>query len=185
MLTCFLPTSIEGPEDSLWRAFILYSKRFLLSFYLIISLTMLVLPYAALAASGLGVASHLGFFIRGEHQENGIHLLRAAVLLPSLCYLYLFKYASFSHLQALLYTTTIFWSFTLSLWASMLIYRGFFHPLRNFPGPTGAKYSKFWHSFKAADFHWYKTVNSLHQQYGDFVRTGRLSSGTLFHPPHH
>lgn len=134
---------------------------------------MLALPYAALAASGFGVASHLGFFIRGEHQKNSIHILRTAVLLPSLCYLYLFNSASFSHVQAFIYTTTLFWSFTLSLWTSMLIYRGFFHPLRKFPGPDGAKYSKLWHSFAAADFHWYKTVNKLHTQYGDFVRTGQ------------
>jgi hypothetical protein len=134
---------------------------------------MLSLPYAALVASGLGVASHLGFFIHGEHGQNGIHILRAAVLLPSLSCLYLIYYADFTRLHAILYTTAIFWSFTLSLWSSMFIYRGFFHPLRNFPGPPGAKYAKLWHSFAAADMKWYKTINKLHEQYGDYVRTGK------------
>ena len=135
---------------------------------------MLPLPYAALATSGLGVASHLSFFIRGEHHKNGIHILRAAVLLSSLSYLYLIYYASFTRIQAAVFTTTVFWSFTLSLWTSMLIYRGFFHRLHAFPGPVGAKYSKFWHTFAAADMHWYKTINALHKEHGDFVRTGKL-----------
>ena len=135
---------------------------------------MLALSTAALAASACGVVSHLGFFIHGEHNRNGIYILRAAVLLPSLSYLYLIYYHSFTRLQAIVFTTTVFWSFTLSLWSSMLIYRGFFHRLRSFPGPSGAKYSKFWHTFKAADFRWYKKVNALHAKYGDFVRTGKL-----------
>jgi hypothetical protein len=135
---------------------------------------MLSLPFAALAASGLGVASHLGFFMHGEHGLHGIHILRAAILLPSLTYIYLINYSDFIHLHAILFTTTIFWSYAISVWCSMFVYRGFFHPLRNFPGPSGAKYTKIWHSFAAADFKWYKTVNKLHEQYGDFVRTGKL-----------
>lgn len=134
---------------------------------------MLSLSYAVLVASALGVASHLGFFIHGEHGQNGIHILRAAVLLPSLSCLYLIYYANFTRLHAALYTTAVFWSFTLSLWSSMFVYRGFFHPLRNFPGPRGAKYTKLWHSFTAADMKWYKTVNKLHEEYGDYVRTGK------------
>ena len=35
-------------------------------------------------------------------------------------------------------------TFLVSLWTNMLVYRGFFHPLKNFPGPFGAKFSKFW-----------------------------------------
>lgn len=142
---------------------------------------MLSLPYAALVASGLGVASHLGFFMHGEQNSNGIHILRAAVVVPSLSYLYLIYYADFTRLQAVWYTTATFWSFTISLWSSMLVYRGFFHRLHKFPGPSRAKYTKFWHSFAAADMFWYKTVKKLHAQYGDFVRTGkRLTSGPPF-----
>lgn len=183
-LTLALTANVGRPAKSTRHAInkgqLLLSRVFALlptSLYL----TMFSLSCAALVASGLGVASHLGFFIRGEHGRNGIHILQAAILLPSLSYLYLIYYADFTSLHAVLYTTAIFWSFTVSLWTSMLIYRGFFHPLRNFPGPSGAKYTKFWHSVAAADMKWYKTVNKMHEAYGDFVRTGKLpDSGTPY-----
>ncbi|KAL4745630.1 hypothetical protein BDW72DRAFT_186361 [Aspergillus terricola var. indicus] len=77
-----------------------------------------------------------------------------------------------------------FWSYTvaslawlslvLSLCMSILVYRAFFHPLRNFPGPFGARLSKFWSLNKVLEtnIRWYRALDALHKQYGDFVRTG-------------
>ncbi|KAL4926701.1 uncharacterized protein BDV17DRAFT_149951 [Aspergillus undulatus] len=77
-----------------------------------------------------------------------------------------------------------FWSYTVaflawsslvvSLWTSILVYRAFFHPLKDFPGPFGARLSKFWSLTKVlqTNIRWYRTLNALHEQYGDFVRTG-------------
>ncbi|KAH7039667.1 uncharacterized protein B0I36DRAFT_426310 [Microdochium trichocladiopsis] len=45
-------------------------------------------------------------------------------------------------------------SFFASLFTSTLLYRTFFHPLRRFIGPSGAKYTQFW----------------LAAQYGEYVR---------------
>jgi hypothetical protein len=61
-----------------------------------------------------------------------------------------------------------------SLWTNILIYRAFFHPLNSFPGPFGAKLSKFWsiHKVIQSKVKWYKVVDELHKKYGDYVRTG-------------
>lgn len=64
-----------------------------------------------------------------------------------------------------------FWG-TLSLW--ILLYRAFWHPLRHFPGPFGAKLSKLWTVKQAWDsrWHWHRVQQHLQKQYGDYVRTG-------------
>ncbi len=63
----------------------------------------------------------------------------------------------------------------ISLLANILIYRAFFHPLNNFPGPFGAKLSKFWalRQVVKSKFRWYQVSQKLHEQYGDYVRIGK------------
>lgn len=62
----------------------------------------------------------------------------------------------------------------LSLWTNILVYRAFFHPLRNFPGPFGARLSKFWSLGKVIEskVRWYQVAGKLKEEYGDYVRTG-------------
>lgn len=62
----------------------------------------------------------------------------------------------------------------LSLWINILVYRAFFHPLNNFPGPFGAKLSKFWALGQVvkSKIKWYQVTEELQEQYGDYVRTG-------------
>ncbi|KAK2793068.1 hypothetical protein FQN52_002216 [Onygenales sp. PD_12] len=61
-----------------------------------------------------------------------------------------------------------------SLWLNILVYRALFHPLNHFPGPFGAKLTKFWTLRKVLEskLRWYQVVDKLHAQYGDYVRTG-------------
>lgn len=68
--------------------------------------------------------------------------------------------------------------FIAGLLTSTSIYRLMFHRLRNFPGPWGAKLSRFYafSMVKASDFKYHLHVESLHRQYGDFVRTGFVSA---------
>jgi hypothetical protein len=65
----------------------------------------------------------------------------------------------------------------LSLWTNMLVYRAFLHPLKDFPGPFGARLSKFWSLGKViqSNIRWYQVVGKLQEQYGDYVRTGMTS----------
>lgn len=63
--------------------------------------------------------------------------------------------------------------FYVALFCSILAYRLFFHRLRRFPGPVGAKVSRFYAaSIASKKIQYYKEVDKLHQKYGDFVRTG-------------
>jgi hypothetical protein len=63
-----------------------------------------------------------------------------------------------------------------SLWTNMLIYRAFFHPLNKFPGPFGAKLTKFWGFGKVigSKIQYFKVAGKLQEQYGDYVRAGSM-----------
>ena len=64
--------------------------------------------------------------------------------------------------------------YTLSILASVTIYRAFFHPLRSFPSPRLATISVWWrvyHTLRSGDRHAI-FLDSLHKQYGDIVRVG-------------
>lgn len=66
-----------------------------------------------------------------------------------------------------------FW-FCAGLGASMTVYRLFFHRLRPFPGPWGAKLSRFYTVgvVKNSGIRYHLKLEELHRKYGDFVRTG-------------
>ena len=60
-----------------------------------------------------------------------------------------------------------------SVWASMLFYRvSTFHRLRDFPGPILWRLTKFTQSWENRGLRGFEALDRLHQQYGDFVRTG-------------
>lgn len=65
-------------------------------------------------------------------------------------------------------------AFLAALCASLLTYRAFLHPLRHFPGPFGARLSKFWavRQTLRSGLRWYRVDAALHGRYGDYVRTG-------------
>jgi hypothetical protein len=64
-------------------------------------------------------------------------------------------------------------SFNAGLLTSIAVYRLVFHRCRQFPGPFGAKLSRFYAaSLSAKDVQYYKELAKMHGQYGDFVRTG-------------
>jgi hypothetical protein len=64
----------------------------------------------------------------------------------------------------------------ISLWTNMLIYRAFLHPLNNFPGPFGAKLTKFWGFRKVFEskIRYFRVAGKLQTQYGDYVRAGSM-----------
>ncbi|KAL1962758.1 hypothetical protein VTN77DRAFT_9212 [Rasamsonia byssochlamydoides] len=63
--------------------------------------------------------------------------------------------------------------FNTGLFASIAIYRLFFHRLRRFPGPWGAKLSRFYAMGLASkSLQYHLELEKMHRKYGDFVRTG-------------
>lgn len=64
--------------------------------------------------------------------------------------------------------------FNVGLASSIAAYRLLFHRLRRFPGPWGAKLSRFYAvSLASKGLQYHLELQKLHDQYGDFVRTGQ------------
>ncbi len=125
-----------------------------------------------------GFASHILYFIRGEHHMNA----------PVLFYLYtaLAVAAFFLELQtdAQTYrgagqsTALHVCTYTVTLFTSITIYRVCFHRLHSFPGPFLARVSKFWHVYQARHSMNHQLILRLHKEYGPFVRTGTRNTHT-------
>lgn len=79
---------------------------------------------------------------------------------------------AFGFMKASLCTT----SFTTGLLSGMALYRVALHRCRRFPGPFSAKITRFYAAkLSAKDVQYYKELAKMHQQYGDFVRTGNTN----------
>ena len=101
--------------------------------------------------------------------------------LPTLVLLGLIPYLASSFLvphfasSATAYTTgfVLFYS---SVLTSIAVYRvSPWHPLAKYPGPIGAKLSKFWFIWVILRGKQLETVHDLHKKYGPYVRTGTCS----------
>lgn len=62
-----------------------------------------------------------------------------------------------------------------SFFDSITVYRIFFYRIRRFPGPMMANLSEFWHVSRLPGKPKLIFLDELHQKYGDFVRTGKVS----------
>lgn len=132
-----------------------------------------LVPLAVLSSAS-GILSHLGYFIRGEHHVEAPWYALAFVFSPIILFAYLTGSAGFSIIEAIRVTTVLFWAYVLSIWTSMLVYRGFFHRLGSYPGPFFARLSKFWHVSRVTKLDNHKQLDKLHAEFGDYVRTGTL-----------
>ena len=109
---------------------------------------------AAALAVGAGIVSHLGYFIRRENHSNGltIAVLHAPVLpvftvfTVALCH-----YLHFPLPASAVQTLALVACYAAGLYGSMCVYRGVFHPPRNFDGPFLARFSNLYHSWLLVD----------------------------------
>lgn len=128
----------------------------------------------AIPAALLGLGSHLGYFIHGEHHTSNGRLLSLALFGPPFLSLFLTVLRNMSLRQGVTSAAVIAGSFAGSLFTSILVYRLLFHPLRNYPGPVAARASKFWQMQKTiTSYNTYRLLDSLHAIYGPYVRTGQ------------
>ncbi len=129
-----------------------------------------------LSAATLGVLSHVSLFRSLPVEEHLYPLLgfyAAAVIAVAVAYLSL---TQFTALQALFRVGCIAWAFNTGLASSIAIYRLFFHRLRAFPGPWLSKLSRFYDAYLAGRNVQYNVeIARLHEEYGDFIRTGTLA----------
>lgn len=130
------------------------------------------LETVALIGALLGVSSHLGYFIRGEHHKYGMRILKSFILAPALLFIAVLKYGNEkTYSEARVVTAVASISYFTTLIASILTYRAFFHPLRNFPGPLSLRLSKFSHlCYIARHSRNHIFEDELFNKYGEFVR---------------
>jgi hypothetical protein len=119
-----------------------------------------------ITASTLGLALHHGLFIHGEWHIQAPRVLGAHLVVTLLLLSTNWVFLSLTEITLLLavYLTSIL--------TSIGVYRLYFHRLRNYPGPRLAALSKLWLVWKCRDSRCHEVLESLHKQYGAFVRTG-------------
>ena len=130
--------------------------------------------YSCAIAASLGICSHLLYFIHGEHHTQALRILQLSLVLPAVAVVALVQVGQYSVYSAAQTTACLASSYIGSLWTSMTIYRIFFHPLRQFPGPPLAKVSKFYHTLCCWNWDNHRVKARWHECYGDFVRIGKL-----------
>ena len=136
----------------------------------------LSLEVVATVATALGVASHLGYFIHGEHHMQSTWILLFFLTVLLLLFVTTARYTMTgggnSYLEAGNVTAVAAGFYFTSLTISILIYRVFFHPLRNFPGPLTAKLSKITHVMRIAKHSRnFELAEQMFEKYGEFVRS--------------
>lgn len=135
------------------------------------------------AAGAAGLLSHNLVFIHGEWHLQATRILKFYCLLFAIVLLLETRYNGLPFIQAVTASSRIFVVYVFSIFASMSIYRSLFHKLRRFPGPFFARFSKLWHLFHCLGSKNYMLLEKLHDQYGDFVRTGRSCVVTVIENP--
>ncbi|KAH8689533.1 putative cytochrome P450 [Talaromyces proteolyticus] len=129
----------------------------------------------------VGIATHLLYFNRGEHHLHPQRYLQAFIFTSVAVAAFLSLRHSFPFYHAVRVTAILDLYFLGGLYASLLVYRQFFHPLNKFPGPFGTRVSGFFLSLKFLKADSAFQYLRLHQKYGYFVRVGS-SDLSITHP---
>ena len=155
--------------------------------YALSKLGVVGLPRVVWAAAGAGMFTHL-LIVRNVEVEQYLRFVIAAF--PVLTVLSIHQHSVFWDLSLLSSAARIavilVWFFG-GLASSIVLYRAFFHPLRDFPGPFPARVTKFYGTWLAGTrTMYYKDLAKMHDKYGDFVRTGEspisIGGDTLLNP---
>lgn len=140
---------------------------------------MTVLNIAGPLAAASGVLAHLAVFRSGEWDEASPAVVRFyASVFAALSMLSLYTHSDVS-IPVLLRLGSYH---VAGLFASILVYRAFFHRLRKFPGPFLARLSNFYITALSLErLQLFAQVKRLHQEYGDYVRLGELSVFSVYY----
>jgi hypothetical protein len=132
----------------------------------------MTLQVVAIVGATLGVASHLGYFIHGEHHMQSTRILAFFIIVPLVLFVIASRYTDGDpYLEAGKVTAFATGSYFTALSISIVIYRVFFHPLRNFPGPFSARLSKVTHMLQIAkNSRNFSLAEQMFERYGEFVR---------------
>jgi hypothetical protein len=122
----------------------------------------------AFAASITGLLSHVLY----NRNEPRVKTFFSNLIGLSCLWAVFIEYLSSSYVYTTVQTTLFLTIHLAVLSLSIASYRLFFHPLRQFPGPWGAKLTKwvdFYHTAPGKRHEW---IPALHTKFGDIVRIG-------------
>ncbi|KAI9036273.1 cytochrome P450 [Aspergillus affinis] len=126
-----------------------------------------------LALGGIsGISAHILIYRHGEWDLHApaIFVSYASILLSAVILEHAAAWTGAPYSIPLV--NTVLWHIA-GIYISMLIYRGFFHRLSEFPGPFFARLSNFYvTALSAKKLQLYNEVQKLHRQYGDYIRIG-------------
>lgn len=132
-------------------------------------------------AAAVGVLSHQLYFKRGEHHMYGIRYLQAFFILNGLSIYALSSFGARPVDVALKITFSAAACYLTGVYSSLLLYRAFFHPLRNIPGPFLARLSSFWYTTQVLNADAPEKLLKLHEKYGPFLRIAS-NEVSIIHP---
>ena len=125
------------------------------------------------AALVLGVTSHLGYFIRGEHHLAGPRILATFCTCSVILFAILLRHVdNVTYHDAGQITAAAAGLYLIGLFSSMATYRLLFHRLGSFPGPLYLRLSKWNHTWLLVftGLQNYKRVDEWHAKYGSYIR---------------
>lgn len=130
----------------------------------------------------VGIFSHILYFNHGEHHLHVQLYIQGFLSLIFIAIALLYATKQEEQLtQAFSKVGKLSLSYLGGLYSSLLLYRMLFHPLKEFPGPIGARASAFWLSLHVRHADAFRKVRALHDKYGPFVRVGP-SDLSITHP---
>lgn len=110
-----------------------------------------------------GILSHQCYFISGEHHLKAPIVARLSLFLPFAVAALLVRYGGLRAQIAIMNSLLLMTAYFSGLFASMLIYRAFFHRLNQFPGSPFAELSKLWHVSKITRLDNYRQMDDLYK----------------------
>lgn len=128
-----------------------------------------------------GLAMHHGVFIHGEWHLYAPAIMLGHTLAFTCLYIHNFCRGKSETDTFDRGSNSISIGYCTALFASMAVYRLFFHRLTRagFPGPMCARLTKLWHVWACRRSQNHLVLAGLNQRYGDFVRTGNLDAVVL------
>jgi len=133
------------------------------------------------AAAVAGPLAHWAYFVRGEHDLEAANIARFHFTAAILVFFSKFQFEGLPARHAIWESFLLDSAYVVALFTSIVVYRIFFSPLRNLPGPLSMHVSKLVHVWETADPGRpnCQMLHELRARYGNVVRTGP-SEVTLF-----
>ncbi len=138
-------------------------------------------PYSLGIATISGVVLHVFYLRWFEHHMYGVRYLQTISSLFAGAVFCLVKGLSFPPHAAFGFVWMHGSACFLGLYASLMAYRLFWHPLQSFPGPFWARITSLWFCTQIENADAHKKMLALHNTYGLFVRIGS-SDLSITHP---